>query len=655
MKVINNILTNIRNPSQRRNYLLLASGTFILLGWGLALAWNWNRGRDALMIAAALIAGYDILLRAWQGLKNKQANIELLVSIAAIGGLAIGEYWESAAVTFLFLLGAWLESRTLNRTRNTLRELISLAPATAIVLNNGTQEEIPAKNVDREQLVLIKPGSKIPVDGTVKSGYTSIDESAVTGEPLPVEKAPGAEVFAGTMNQNGLIKVRATRAGTDTTLAKIIRRVEEAQEDKAPTQRFIERFARWYTPAIVVLSVAAFFIWGNLELTLTLLVIGCPGALVISTPVSIITGIGRAAKKGMLIKGGEHLETAAKISAVALDKTGTLTEGKPRLTDVISFHPEQIAAGNMADNIISPTYTHFMLGENAEENLPEEAKELLYWTGIAEKGSEHPLSKPLVEEAQKYYARLPEPDHFEAVPGFGIQAEYKTDSIRVGTVDFMEQAGISVCPEVRDKITELAREGRTVVLAALNGVLLGTLGISDPIRPDAGEMVARLRANGIKRIVMLTGDNEDTAKAVAAETGVDEVRARMLPENKLEAIRQLQKEGYKVAMVGDGINDAPAMAAADIGIAMGATGTDTAIETADIALMTEDLTRIPEALRMSKLTLQNISQNIVIALATVTALLAGVLNGSVHMSGGMLIHELSVMLVIINGIRLKWA
>lgn len=651
MKSLINFFKKIIHPAKRKTTLLIAAGSLIIFGWAAAWLGDFPVLFDRMMIVATLLAGYDIARRAWQGLKNKHTNIDLLVTIAAIGGLAIGVYWESAAVTFLFLLGGWLEARTLNRTRNTLKELINLVPATAIVLEGTGQKEIPARNVESGQLVLIKPGSKVPVDGKVESGYTTVDESAVTGEPLPVEKNTGADVFAGTINQNGLIKVRATHAGADTTLAKIIRRVEEAQEDKAPAQRFIERFARWYTPAIVVLSAGTFAITRNLELALTLLVIGCPGALVISTPVSIITGIGRAAKKGILIKGGEYLESAGKITAIALDKTGTLTEGKPQLTDVIHLHPQHAIAGNRAGDECSAC-SHYVL--NGADELSDDAREVIYWAGIAETGSEHPLAKPFLKEAEKYF-NLPEPEDFEAHTGFGIQAVYKGDTIRVGSEAFMQQAGIKIRPELQAKAAELAAKGRTIILVGLNDMLLGAIGISDPVRSAAKQLITDLKHNGIKRILMLTGDREDTAKAVASETGIQEVRARMLPEDKLEALQQLKKKGYKVAMVGDGINDAPAMASADIGIAMGVAGTDTAIETADIALMTDDLSKIPEALRLSKLTLRNINQNVVIALVTVTALLVGVFAGSVHMAGGMLIHEVSVMLVILNGMRLKWA
>ena len=656
MKSLINFFKKIMHPSNQKTTLLVAAGSLIIIGWAAMWLADFSLLFNAAMIAATLLAGSDIGRRAWQGLRNKHTNIDLLVSIAAIGGLAIGVYWESAAVTFLFLLGGWLEARTLNKTRSTLKELINLAPDTAIIIKDDEHEEIPARNVKKNALVLVKPGGKVPVDGTVESGATTVDESAVTGEPLPAEKQETSQVYAGTINQNGRIYVRATRAGGDTTLAKIIRRVEEAQEEKAPTQRFIERFARWYTPGIVGLSIASYLFTWNLELALTLLVIGCPGALVISTPISIITGIGRAAKKGMLIKGGEYLEDAGKITAIAMDKTGTLTEGKPRVTDLFGLQPIAVSAGDQpADESETQQIVHQQLsGDHENLSLNESLRALLYWTGIAESVSEHPLAQAVLKESKKI-GSIPDPDHFEAHTGLGVQATYNGNQIMVGSPGFINRQHIVIPDKAATKIEELAKTGRTMVLTTLNGQLLGGIGISDRIRPEAAGMVQQLKDNGIKEIVMLTGDSNQTAHAIAKEAGITSVHGRMLPEDKAAIIRQLQDQGHQVAMVGDGINDAPALATADIGIAMGAAGTDVAIETADIALMADELMKIPEALRLSKKTLRNIRQNVVIALLTVTALLAGVFAGSVHMAGGMLIHELSVMVVIINGMRLRWA
>lgn len=368
---------------------------------------------------------------------------------------------------------------------------------------------------------------------------------------------------------------------------------------------------------------------------MTLLVIGCPGALVISTPVSVVAGIGRAAKRGILIKGGEYLENAGKITALALDKTGTLTEGRPSVTDVIALQSEPVYAG------ISLAPAAAYAGQ----------ADVLRWAAIAEAGSEHPLAQAIMTAAETDDF-IPEADQFETFTGRGIRAIYEGHEIGVGTNELMVDMGIEVPNAAQSHLNKLRGGGKTAVLVSLDGLVIGVLGIADRLRLDAFKMLGQLRAAGLKKIVMLTGDDARTAQAIAVETGLTDVYADLLPEDKLSVIRQLQQEGHVVAMVGDGINDAPALAAADIGLAMGAAGTDVAIETADIALMTDDLLKIPEAIRLSKATLNNIRQNVVIALTTVTLLLAGVLLGRVHMAGGMLVHEASVMIVILNGMRL---
>lgn len=633
----------IEQPAQRRKLITLVSGGLIALSLILGEMFGQTGLRHILMIIAALIAGSDIAWRAWQALKNRHISIELLVTIATVGALVIGEYWEAAAVTFLFMLGAYLEARTLNQTRQALQGLLDLAPINAIVLRDGQQIEVLAHEVKRNELVLVKPGAKVPVDGEVVGGYGAIDESAITGESIPMEKTTGDNVFAGTINQDGLLQIKALGIGADTTLARIIRRVEEAQEEKAPTQRFIEWFGSWYTPAIIGLSMVAWVISRDAHLALTLLVIGCPGALVISTPVSIVAGIGQAAKRGILIKGGEYLENAGKISALALDKTGTITQGKPQLTDIIALTP---AMAGPAEK--SPV---FAVDSAITSQWTAAQQDVLYWSAIAESGSGHPLARPIMAEAQAL-RETPMAEDFVNHTGKGIEASYQGHMIRVGSRDLMQSAGIETHPDTDNHLERLGREGKTAVIVAVDGVELGVLGIADLPRHTASVMLDQLKAIGIERVVMLTGDAERTAHAVATTVGISEVRAGLLPEDKLEHIRQLQREGYVVAMVGDGINDAPALATANIGIAMGAAGTDVAIETADIALMADDLLKIPEAIGLSKATLRNIRQNVLIALLTVTGLLIGVLLGKVHMAGGMFIHELSVLVVIFNGMRL---
>lgn len=631
---MNKIKSVFSNLQQRRKLLTIISGALIVIAFGADYFFGWWTLFNVAMIGAALIAGWDIAVRAIVSLRNRHISIELLVTIATLGALWIGEYWEAAAVTFLFIFGAYLEARTLSQTRKVLSGLLDLAPTTAVVVRDGKQVEVMPNEVTSDETVLVKPGTRVPVDGEVINGRSAVDESTITGEPIPEEKSIGSKVFAGTINQNGLLKVRATGIGADTMLARIIRRVEEAQDEKAPTQRFIERFANWYTPFIIVLSIATYIITRNIELALTLLVIGCPGALVISTPVSVVAGIGRAAKSGILIKGGEYLENAGKISALALDKTGTLTQGKPRVTDVIPF------ASFLDPNLPAVSGSW----DSAQATV-------LRWAGIVEAGSEHPLARSILSAAESL-GEIPAAQHFDAFTGRGVQAQYDGHIIGVGTLELMRQLKVSVDDQARDVLNRLKSEGKTAVLVALDGRVIGVLGIADPIRETTASMIRRLKEVGLKRIVMLTGDDRLTAQSIARQAGIEDVRAELLPDDKLSAIRDLQKDGHVVAMVGDGINDAPALAAADIGIAMGAAGTDIAIETADVALMSDDMMKLPEAIRLSKATLRNIYQNVFIALTTVSMLLLGVLFGKVHMAGGMLIHEASVLIVIVNGMRL---
>lgn len=639
------VKNTLSSPRQRTQLEVITSGFFIAVGLLAKYAFRLDSLYVGMMTAAALVAGADIAYRAIISLRNRHISIELLVTIATAGALVIGEVWEAAAVTFLFLLGAAMEARTLAQTRKVLADLFDLAPVTALVLRDGRQVEVSPDEVGLGETVLLKPGMKVPVDGEVISGVSNVDESMITGEPMPEEKSVGAPVYAGTVNQDGMLQVRAIGVGADTTLARIIARVEEAQEEKAPTQRFVEKFSTWYTPAIILLSILAYLWSRNLDLALTLLVIGCPGALVISTPVSVIAGIGRAAKRGILIKGGEYLENAGRISALALDKTGTLTHGKPQLTDIVALEPVPVltAAGvGLIETVYLP---------DTGLSWSQEQQDVLYWAGIAEAASEHPLARAVTKQAETL-GDLPMPDTFTTYTGKGIEAVYQGRRILVGKVEWLAAMDVFLSLEAQKHVEELRLAGKTVVLVAIDGQAAGILGISDTLRSDVRAALDELRTNGVQKIIMLTGDDQRTAEAVAAEAGIEDVRAGLLPEDKLQAIREMQKEGYVVAMVGDGINDAPALAAADIGIAMGAAGSGVAIETADIALMSDDLMKVPEAIRLSKATLGNIRQNLAIALVTVTLLLAGVLLDQVHMAGGMLIHQASVLVVIFNGMRL---
>jgi len=578
---------------------------------------------DLLMLAAAFVAGHGIVVKALRALTARVIGIDLLVSVAAIGAILIGNFWEAAAVTFLFSIGHALEAATLNKTRSALAELVAVAPDTAVVMRDGQQQEVPANQVRMGEIVLVKNGAKVPVDGQVVSGTGAIDEASITGESIPVEKSKSDQVFAGTVSRGGFLQVLATGIGADTTLARIIHRVEEAQDAKARTQSFIDRFSRWYTPAVMVLALVAGLATGDIVLALTLLVIACPGALVISIPVAIVAGIGRAARNGILIKGGEFLETSAMISVVAVDKTGTLTEGRPQLTDVVVLQPSMDRA------------------------------DVLRWAAAAEAGSEHPLARPILDTAhEEGVGPKGVPGTVTPVPGKGIVSEIDGRRVLIGNLSLLEQYGVSDDVGAADAAQELAAAGRTPMIVAVDRQVLGVIAVADQLREDATEMVTRLHAAGVEKVVMLTGDTRLVAESVAKTVGIDEVHASLLPEDKLDAVAKLQREGHVVAMVGDGVNDAPALATANIGVAMGAAGSAVAVETADIALMGDNLLRLPQAIGLARRTVSVMRQNIFIALATVVVLLAGVFAGGVTMSLGMLVHEGSVLVVILNAMRL---
>ncbi len=578
---------------------------------------------DLFMLAAAVVAGYGIVIKAVRALMIKVIGIDLLVAIAAIGAILIGNFWEAAAVTFLFAIGHALEAATMNKTRSALAELVAVAPDTAIVMREGAQVEVPAHLVRMGEIVLVKNGAKVPVDGHVVSGTGAVDEASITGESIPVEKGKSDQVFAGTVSRGGFLQVLATGIGADTTLARIIHRVEEAQDAKARTQAFIDRFSGWYTPAVIVLALLTWLITQDVVLALTLLVIGCPGALVISIPVAIVAGIGRAARNGILIKGGEYLETSAKISVVAVDKTGTLTQGRPQLTDVVVLDPGL------------------------------DRTEVLRWAAAAEAGSEHPLAKPILDSSvEAGVGPKGTPGAVTPVPGKGIASDLDGQRVLIGNLPLLDQYGVRDDVGAGPAAEKLAAAGRTPMIVAVDAKVIGVIAVADELREDAPAMVARLHDAGVEKVVMLTGDTRLVAEAVGARTGVDEIHASLLPEDKLDAVAQLQREGHTVAMVGDGVNDAPALATADIGVAMGAAGSAVAVETADIALMGDNLMKLPESISLAKRTVAVMKQNIVIALATVVLLLAGVFAGGVTMSIGMLVHEASVLVVILNAMRL---
>lgn len=611
----------IRFINRHKTKITMISGTLLLLALLFHLIGSFEL-RQITLIVATVIAGIPIFIKAYQALRMKAFSIELLVTIAVIGAIFIGEYVESAVVTFLFLFGDYLEARTLQKTRSSLKELIDMAPQEAVVIRDGEEQTIPAEDVVKGDTVIIRSGGKIPVDGRILSGQASINEAAVTGESVPAAKRLDDKVFSGTIVDNGYIEMVAEKVGDDTTFAKIIELVEEAQESKSKTEKFLNKFANIYTPAVVILSVLVYLFTKDLHIAITFLVVACPGALVIGAPVSNVAGIGNGAKNGVLVKGGEVMDVLSKVDTLVFDKTGTLTKGKPEVTDIKVF------------------------SEHGKD-------ELLQIVAAGESISEHHLGQTIVKEAKKRKLNLDmEVTDGEVIKGNGVRVTVAGKILAIGNRKLMNTENIAISNEAANYAIEREKEGNTAIFAAVDGKIAGIFSIADQIREDAAQALAEMRRNGIKKIVMLTGDNKHTAELVATQLGLDEFHAELLPENKVEYVKRLKAEGNIVAMAGDGINDAPAIATADIGLAMGEGGTDISMETADIVLMADKLMQFSHAYFLAKATIRNMKQNTFFAVGIVFVLLAGVLAGTVHLASGMFIHEASVLLVILNGMRL---
>ncbi len=573
-----------------------------------------------LMLATTVVAGTPIFLKAAGALRYGIVGIDALVTLAVSGAIVIGEFWEAAAVTFLFTLGDHLEARTIEKTRSSIKALLDLAPLTARVLRDGAYRELPPAETVRGDRVMVKPGEKIPVDGTVLEGAGFVNQAAITGEPLPVGRGPGDTVFTGTVIESGYLILQADKVGDDTVFSRILALVEEAQDKKAKTQKMLERFSRWYTPAIIVLAVVMYLVTRDLALSLTLLVIACPGALVISAPVSIVAGIGNGARHGVLVKGGDIMEKLGTVKAIAFDKTGTLTVGKPAVTGIVA--------------------------DGMEEN------ELLRIAAVGEAYSEHPLGAAIIREAAaRFGAPGDKPEAPEMITGRGLVFNLRGRTYLVGSRKLFAERSVDYS-RLEDRLAAEERLGKTAVLVGDGERAFGAIFIADVLRPGARRLVSDLRALGIRRIVMLTGDNARAAAAISEELGLDGYHAELLPEDKVRVLGELRAKHGRTAMVGDGINDAPALASADLGIAIGGAGADVAMETADVVLMSDDATRLSYAMGLSRATVRNMRQNIRFALAVVALLLAGVLVKTVDLSFGMLVHEASVLIVIVNAVRL---
>ncbi len=571
------------------------------------------------LVMASVFGVAPIAIQAYQALRVKVVSIDVLVTIAVTGAFLIRNFEESAIVTFLFLFGAYLEQRTLNQTRSAIKELTEMAPESALKqMENGEFEEVEVDEVDVGDILLVKTGAKVPVDGTVLTGEGYINEASITGESVPVGKKKDSQVYAGTILENGTIQIVADRVGEDTTFGKIIELVEEAQDSKSEAERFIDRFSKYYTPAVLVLSFIVWLFSRDIELAITILVLGCPGALVIGVPVSNVAGIGNGARHGVLLKGSEVFQDFSRVDTIVFDKTGTLTIGNPKVADKEIY----------ADNV----------------------DEVLAYLASVENESDHPLAKAIVEYIGD--TNVYEVQKTDVVKGGGIVAEVDGHRVAVGNVKLMEQENVHINEKALADIERFEKSGNSIVLISVDGELKALIGIRDQVRPGVKENLQKLKKLGVKNLVVLSGDNQGTVDLVANELGLTEAHGHMLPEDKSAFIKNLIDNGHIVAFVGDGVNDSPSLALAHIGIAMGS-GTDVAIETSDVVLMNSDFSRLPHALGLTKATARNMYQNIFIAVGVVLVLLASVFFSDwMNMSIGMLVHEGSILVVILNGMRL---
>jgi Zn2+/Cd2+-exporting ATPase len=608
-----------------RFWLTVGSGVALMAGLAVR-ALDWPLASALCFVAGASVGGIYPARRAVTAVRTRTVDINVLMVIAVAGALALREWFEASSVVFLFALAQWLEARTLERARQAIRALIDLTPREAIVKRGGGEQRAPIESIGVGDVVIVRPGDKLPLDGTIVAGQSDINEAPMTGESLPVDKGPGDEVYAGTINGRGSLELEVTRLGPDTRLARIIHLVEAAQSRRAPVQSFVDRFARIYTPAVIALAVLVALVppliggtdaatW--LYRSLVLLVISCPCALVISTPVSFVSALSAAARNGVLIKGGAHLERLAAVHAIAFDKTGTLTRGEPAVTDVIA------------------------LGSASPHDV-------LRFAAAVETRSEHPIARAIAAHARLEGIEVPEPTRFMSIPGRGVEALVEGSATVIGNDAFMRERNIASPADLELR----RRNGHTLVFVAVDSALLGAVAIADPVRETARETLELLRSHGVRHVAMLTGDHPTSARAVADALALDEYHAGLLPQQKHDRVVAMRQAHGVILMVGDGVNDAPALAAADVGVAMGAAGSDAALETADIALMSDELLKIPYALRLARATLFNVKTNVIVSLVLKAAFLVLAITGSATLWMAVLADTGASVIVVANALRL---
>jgi len=556
-------------------------GILILTSWALA---HWAIGpyflNAGLALIATLFGGFQRFIAGFKDIYHRRITVNVFVTVALVATVAVGEFRPAAIIVFIMAVAGAFESYTLDKSRKNIRNLLDLTPRMATVRRGEEEAVIPVNEVQVGDVVIVRPGERIPVDGTVVAGASSVDQAPITGESMPVEKFRGSEVFSGTFNETGRLEVRTTKTGVDTTIARIVHLVEQAQETRAPIQNIADRFTVWFLPIVLVLAVIGYFTSDSIKVAVSILLVACPCAFAIATPTAVTAGISNMARRAVLVKGGIFFELAGKISALLVDKTGTFTLGRLKVLDVVTFD------GRSEDDV-------------------------LRLAAIAEKYSEHPLARSVLSLAKERNIEVPDPDEFRVEIGLGVTARWDDKKILVGKEEFLRDKGVSDNKNMEGAVLAQAEQGRTAILVANDMRLVGLIAIADEIRPETSQAIVSLHnVMGNKNIIMLTGDNHKVAKSVAEQIGVDNFHTGLLPEQKQEIVRKLQIEGHTVGMIGDGINDAPALALADVGIAMGMAGTDVAIETADVTLMNDDLSRVADFMWMSQKVLRRIKLNI---------------------------------------------
>ncbi|MFZ1711351.1 MAG: heavy metal translocating P-type ATPase, partial [Anaerolineae bacterium] len=577
------------------------------------------------------LGGWDVGRHAFHALRERRFDTDLLMVIAALGAAALGDFAEGGLLLFLFSLGHVLEERALDRARAAVRALADLAPKTALVRRDGKEQELPVESLRLDDVVIVRPGVRIPMDGIILDGNSGVDQSSVTGESLPIDKAPGDNVFASTVNGEGALEVKVTRLAKDSTLARVMKMVEEAQAQKSPTQQIVEKFERVFVPAVLVLTALiiivpplfSFPFHDSFLRAMTLLVAASPCALALGTPATILAGVAQAARNGVLVKGGVHLENLGRLKVIAFDKTGTVTHGQPEVTDIVV-----VPASGWKE------------------------ADLLSLAAGAESRSAHPLAQAVVRSAQTRGLPVSVMDEVESLTGRGLRAVSNGKTVWIGNQKLMGEAGVPLSPDALDHSQSFQQAGKTLMWVAVNNMLVGLIALADTLRREAAPTMQALKQLGVAHTIMLTGDNARSASAIAAEVGLTEFRADLMPEDKLTIIRDLVKEYGQVAMIGDGVNDAPALANATVGIAMGGAGTDVALETADVALMGDDLSKLPFAVGLGRATRAIIMQNLFISLGVIALLIITSLTGIVSIGIAIIFHEGSTLVVVANALRL---